>query len=180
MSTAADPTAGGAFDYSKPISAEVAKIMGITLDPAQPPPTMQDILNQRMAGNLRFFENSQAQTTAQIAEARARIINRNKGNVNPQQQQDIDQISTILGMYPQFIGPIKITVATMIRWQTQNQSLMDTYSALNPTKVLDLLGDFQNMLLKSVPREYWPEALRKEAEASEAAAKESAATPPST
>lgn len=164
------------IDVNSPISEEMAKILGIQSEPGKPMPSMQSILAQKMAGNLKFFELMQQQTASQISEARSRIINRNKGAITDAQQGEVDTIAQILGMFPQFIQPVKITLATMVRWQKENQQLMDAYVSINPTKTLDLLGKFQEMLLAAVPKEYWPEALKKEAEASEAEVTGSAKT----
>ena len=161
MSTNSAATENSPLDFNKPISKEIADMFGIGYDPANPK-TMSDILQNQMAGSLKFLESNQKLNAAQIAAARSRLIDKNSSALNPEQQKSVEAISQILGLYPKFIDPIKITLATMVKWERQNESLMGTYSNLNPTKVLDILGNIQNELLSKVPVEYWPEELKAE------------------
>lgn len=177
MSTDTKPETQEPSGIDQVITEEIAKQWGLDWNPDKPK-TFRDVINSQMASSLNLIKQQSAASNAQISKAREKILDRvtKSSKATPEVQQQIAYISKGLEAFPQFIGAIKIYLATAIRWQTENDRLLGTFVQDNPMHMLDMLGKFQEVLRESVPYAQWPENVGKTPEqiAAELAAREAA------
>jgi hypothetical protein len=154
-------------ELDTPLDEAVAKQFGLKWDPDNPP-TLRQVLQAQLASTLNFFRDQATQSRAQVQEMRDRFTKRS--DLSPDKKAAVEEITKILEMYPQLIGPCKVHLATMLRRVMAQEKLL----AACPEKVLDLLDKMEQVLRDEIPEDIWPENLAAAAQA--AAGNETAAT----
>lgn len=168
-------------NMEKALTEEQAKQFGLAFDPENPP-TFASVIQSQYANSMNLLKTQQAVTMQQISSARQKIVDKvtNKGKLSPENEAKLAQLSKVMELYPQFIEPIYVYAATMVKWQRENDALMAVFTKDNPTHMLDMLGKIQSELRASVPYAQWPENAGKTPDqiAAELAARNGTQVPP--
>ncbi len=97
--------------------------------------------------NKTFVENQQ-----KSQEFRDRLFGGGSRNLNVEQQKQVDQITQILGMYPQLIAPVTLLLSTMVQRILTLQKAMSAH----PDKTLEIMDAMENTVRGIVPEYEWP------------------------
>lgn len=143
----------------QPVSPQMAKMLGLQDYDPENPPMLSEILFAQLTTTNKQLEQNAAVNRARIQEKYNKILNRNESDLTPEQEADANQVREILGLYPRFITPIKLMLATLVRRELEVEGLLNAPHE-DPNAMLKLYDQIQELLMQQVPEHLWPESMR--------------------